>query len=208
MTPTASLGLDLSDPEVYGLISRIYWSRIAPQAQAGGLDPEDVFQSLLERLLRSNYGSAPYDPSKSSISNYSYISMTSGLRNLIDSKKRAIRRGWQTGEEDVSTWDSASVPALQEGEVWRRSILANVASGQEPMVAALTGMTDSAAALICGWELVAIQAEREASRKKPRRRRSRRPRKAARSRQVARRRVPRTLGPWELVGLREAAQGA
>lgn len=116
-------GIDLSDAETYGLITRIFWSRSAPQAKAGGLDPDDLWQDFCIRLMRSNPGGSPFDSKKSSLSNYIYLSATSLLRNQVDSKRRAERRDWVTGEEDVALSYSASVEAeVEDTEVWHSGV--------------------------------------------------------------------------------------
>lgn len=187
-------GIDLSDAETYGLITRIFWSRIAPQAAAGGLDPEDVLQDLLIRLMRTNDGTAPFDPDRASLSTFAFVNMVSGLRNAIESKRRAERRGWVTGEEDMALSYSASVEAeVEDTEVWHSGVVRAIESGVPAPVAALQGLTDSVEALLLAQ---ALRAPRRPPR--GRRRPRRRSPKMIESRTVV---VPMVLGPWELVEL-------
>jgi len=154
-----TIGIDLADEATYGLITRIFWARIAPQAQAGGIDPEDLLGDLWVRLLRSNEGRSPFDSRKSSLSQYAYLSSLSLLRNKIDSRKRAERRGWICGgEEDVATSSDASVEAQAEGaEVWLGSVARAVEAGTPAAVAALQGLSDSVEALLLARDLAPVQ---------------------------------------------------
>lgn len=208
-------GVDLNNPAQRGLVEKIFWRRWAPQVRAAGLDPDDCLQQVYLGILARNQGKRPWDPSISSLSNYSYIVIRSVVRNQVDSHKRARRRGWTCGaEEDASLWDAPGMHSWQAptpgASDLPRVLLQRVAEGEDPITAALQVIPDGPLALIIGWELMREQEVR----KKPSRKTRRKPKPKARSarpswasskrKRVSTPQVRGTLTLWDL----EAFQAA
>lgn len=139
-------GVNLGDPDVKGLVDRIFWARFAQQVRATGMDPEDGLQEVYKGLLGRNRGKRPWSPEVSSLSNYVFIVTTSVVRNIADSQRRAKRRGWQVGVgEDVATWDKTNTQGFNGLTVRRlaerlgapESVVLAFANGEDPWDAAL-----------------------------------------------------------------------
>ena len=100
-------GLDLRVHEL--LVRRIYRRRWRGAVRAAGLDVDDVYQELLLSIERRNRGAHPYDPSRSSPSNWIFQVCRSVVVNQI---AKARRRSWEVlgSSEDPATWDTAAPP--------------------------------------------------------------------------------------------------
>lgn len=108
-----SVGLNLNDPATYGLVSRLYWKRFCGRIRWAGIDPEEGFQDVCERLIRRQSGKSRFDPARSSMSNYLFLSMTGICINLADiSRRKRSHEEVSQGESDASLSAVGSVSAL------------------------------------------------------------------------------------------------
>ncbi len=83
-------GVNLADPDQYGLARHVYYSRFSGRVLALGLDPDDGFQECLLGIVTRNLGRAPWDPTRSGLYNYLVIVFTSVTRNL-HAKQSALK---------------------------------------------------------------------------------------------------------------------
>ena len=84
------LGVDLSVH--YGDLRAIALSSYSKRAAEAGVDVEDLISVAAERILRSNRGLKPFDPSKSSLARYMHLVLASRLSVLASTSRQAESR--------------------------------------------------------------------------------------------------------------------
>jgi hypothetical protein len=69
---------------------------------SAGIDPEDLISTVYESILRSNQGTAPYDPSKASVMRYIHLLAASRFSHLAEAARyrAAERTGLHVGGEE------------------------------------------------------------------------------------------------------------
>lgn len=76
------LGLDLSHH--YKEVRSVVLGTFTRRCEASGVDPDDLISRLYEAILLSNKGTAPYDPSKSSVMRYIHLVAASRFSHLAE----------------------------------------------------------------------------------------------------------------------------
>lgn len=84
------LGVDLSVH--YGDLRAVALSSYSKRCQDAGVDVEDLISVAAERILRSNRGSRPFDPARSSLGRYLHLLLSSRLSVLASTARQAESR--------------------------------------------------------------------------------------------------------------------
>lgn len=84
------LGVDLSAH--YSDLRAIALSSYSKRSQDAGVDVEDLISVCAERILRSNRGKAPFDPTRSSLGRYLHLLLSSRLSVLASLTRQAESR--------------------------------------------------------------------------------------------------------------------
>lgn len=107
------LGVDLA--QHYSDLRAIALSSYSRRCAEAGVDIDDLISTVAERILRSNRGARPYDPSKASLARYLHLLLASRLSVLASNARQAEARRARRqprAEEDEDGLDLlASVPA-------------------------------------------------------------------------------------------------
>lgn len=118
--PSQSLGVDL---EARGHeVAKLFCSGFGRQVRREGFDMDDVLQEVYKKIMVSNQGKSPYDPSKSSFGTFVYRVAQSAFFNYR-SREQRYRDRYQTGVSgyrqgsSFGTWDVAEMdhPDYDEG---------------------------------------------------------------------------------------------
>jgi hypothetical protein len=152
-----SKGLDLNDPEVYGLAKRIYYKRFNVRVRWLGIDEDDGFQDVIVGLLRRQKGKSRFDPDRSSLSNYLFMAMSSITRNMAESARcrpqhvqRTSLRDERGGDHVGEDWAEGGITPVSgraledlaaEMEV-PLGVVRALADGDDPVMAALDAGMD------------------------------------------------------------------
>lgn len=154
---TDPTGLDLNNPDHLGLLKRMYWKRFSARVKWAGWDEEDGFSEVVLCLLRRQRGKSRFDPAKSSLSNYLFMSLTCITKNMAESSRVRARGDDGVGAADDWAEDAVSTAGdpltermvedlAAEMEVPMGVVLA-LAAGDDPFVAALDAGMDFADAV-------------------------------------------------------------
>jgi len=73
-------------------VKRILYSGFSRRMLAGGFDREDVLSEVYRKIMVSNNGKHPFDPTKSSVDHYIYMACNSALMNYHKKENRRKRR--------------------------------------------------------------------------------------------------------------------
>ena len=107
---------DISDPELYGLVRKLYQGRFAWRVRKAGGDEDDCFQEILRSIHVRNHGKHPYDPSKGAPSNWAYQVCRSVVVNHVD---KLARKWWLDlgSGEDVTLWERDQSGPMSEEDI-------------------------------------------------------------------------------------------
>lgn len=108
-SPVALTPLDLADPKVQQLTRRIFFGRgFARRLRAAGWEDEDALQEVFIGLLTRQQGRSRFNPSRSSLSHYLFVVLSSMTSNLL--KRRQIRERSLVSIEADAGMDTAVPP--------------------------------------------------------------------------------------------------
>jgi hypothetical protein len=110
------LGVDLSAH--YSDLRAIALSSYSKRCQDAAVDVEDLISVAAERILRSNRGAKPFDPSKASLGRYLHLLLASRLSVMASlvrqSESRRSRRAIRLDDDDGEVDELARVEAEPE----------------------------------------------------------------------------------------------
>lgn len=113
---TDGLGVDLSAH--YSDLRAIALSSYSKRCSEAGVDVEDLISVAAERILRSNRGSKPFDPARSSLGRYLHLLLSSRLSVMASlvrqSESRRSRRAIRLDDDDGEVDELARVEAEPE----------------------------------------------------------------------------------------------
>lgn len=101
---------DLSRPDQYETVRKLYFGRFSARVRATGTDVEDGFSEVIEGLLRKSRSErSRWDPTRGSLSTWLYVAMSGLCANLAEKAARKAHTSVGRGA-DVSAWTWLQAP--------------------------------------------------------------------------------------------------